>query len=94
MTLSSIWLLFFHFYFMIFVVSSLYFQGIKVIRYFALHRGRPRLWPKESGKHSPFNVLIQFFLYFPSESNLIVVFQGIISHLDMVIVFWSYAFRA
>ena len=45
-----------------------------------------RFWPKLSGKKS-FNFLIQLFIYLYLETKPIIVFQGIILHMDIVITF-------
>ena len=47
----------------------------------------PRFWPKISGgkKTVHFNLLIQFLIDLYLETKLIIVFQGIILHMDIVI---------
>ena len=52
-----------------------------------MYNAHPRFWPKLSGR----NVLFKYFhLTFTSlylETKLIIVFQGIIFHTDIVIAF-------
>ena len=43
--------------------------------------------PNFQGEKIFFNVLIQLFIYLYLETKPIIVFQGIILHMDIVIVF-------
>ena len=57
----------------------------ELIPYFAMFRAHPCCWPRLSGKKIfCFNFLIQFFIYLHLEPKLIIVFQGIILHTDIV----------
>ena len=56
--------------------------------YFAVYNAHPCFWPKLSGKKIfQFNFLIQLFIYLCLETKLIIVFQDIILHMDVIIAF-------
>ena len=54
--------------------------------------GTPSTEPHQPGHH--FNFLIQGFIYLHLETKLIIVFQGIILHIDIIIAFKSYTFNS
>ena len=55
--------------------------------YFAVYNVHPRFWPKLSGKIFHFNFLIQSLIYLYLGTKPIIVFQGIILHMDIVTAF-------
>ena len=63
------------------------FGNIKSL-YFTTDNAHSRVWPKLSGKKIfCFRFLIQLFTYLYLETKLIIIFQGIILHLDIVTAF-------
>ena len=59
-----------------------------LLSHFATYNAHPRFWPKLSGKKIfHVNFSIQFLVYLYLERKPIIIFQGIILHMDIVIAF-------
>ena len=56
------------------------------IPYFAVYNAHPCFWPKLSGKKIfHFNFLIQYVIYLYLETKPVIIFQGMILHMDVYI---------
>ena len=56
--------------------------------HFAVYNAHPHSWPKLSGKKIFFfYFLIQLFIYVYLETKPMIIFQGIILHMDIITAF-------